>query len=200
MFIEPGAIVIQKPAFSRAWLVNCRRKKQISGVLLFIFILDVFFFFCKFYQTSTFLIGTIIFITSERVAFLEYISMQVPSALSFILRAPPISYVSNIYYLPFDGIVWICSLSLIVLCTVVIAVTIKIHRERDVAETESMTTSDFILFSIAATCQMGSNILTNILSARISIVGIPDRTHQNRAEIMILNIRNVHVAFRFSSA
>lgn len=100
--------------------------------------------------------------------------MQIPGTIGFILRAPPISYVSNIYYLPFDGIVWICSISMIVLCTAVIAVTLKFHSERDTAGREKMTTSDYILFSIAATCQMGSNLLTNLLSARVSIVSIPD--------------------------
>lgn len=105
--------------------------------------------------------------------------MQVSASMSFILRAPPISYVSNIYYLPFDGVVWICSISMVVLCTAVIAVTLKFHVERDTAAMENVTTSDFILFSIAATCQMGSNILTNLLSARISIVSISDRTQQN---------------------
>lgn len=102
--------------------------------------------------------------------------MQIPGTIGFIMRAPPISYVSNIYYLPFDGIVWICSISMIILCTAVIAVTLKFHMERDTAGMENMTTSDFILFSIAATCQMGSNLLTNLLSARISIVSIPERT------------------------
>lgn len=104
--------------------------------------------------------------------------MQIPASLGFILRSPPISYVSNIYYLPFTGIVWICSISMVILCTAVIIFTLKFHVEYDTAETGVMSTSDFVLFSIATTCQMGSNILTNLLSARISIVSIPDHPQQ----------------------
>lgn len=136
--------------------------------------------------------GTIIFITSERISFLEYLSMQVESNigihiktlvlfgcgiyylfvcrhLAFILRSPPISYVSNIYYLPFTGVVWICTILLVITCTFVIAVTLKLHWSHE-EETENMTSSDFLLFAIASSCQMGSECLTKILSARISMV------------------------------
>lgn len=100
--------------------------------------------------------------------------MQIPSTIGFIMRSPPISYVSNIYYLPFNGIVWMCSISMVILCTAVIAFTLKFHMNYDSARAENMTTSDFILFAIASTCQMGSTLLTNLLSARISIVSIPN--------------------------
>lgn len=113
--------------------------------------------------------GTIIFLTIERVAYLDYLSMTVPSPIAFILRAPPISYVSNIYYLPFDGVVWVCSISLVILCTSVIAITLKLHWAHD-ETTRYLNITDYILFAIASSCQMGSEIMSNILSARISMV------------------------------
>lgn len=111
--------------------------------------------------------GTIIFITIERVAYLDYLSMELPTKISFILRSPPISYVSNIYYLPFSGVVWICSISLVVLCTIVVAVILRL---RAADEFQNMKASDYFLFTIASSCQMGSEIWTKVLSARISLV------------------------------
>lgn len=95
--------------------------------------------------------------------------MVVPTRIAFILRSPPLSYVSNIYYLPFTDVVWICSILLVILSTTVIALTIKYHMRSD-EQTKSMTISDYILFAIASSCQMGSVYLTKILSTRISMV------------------------------
>lgn len=113
--------------------------------------------------------ASIIFMTPERVAYLEYLSMSFSSEFAFILRSPPISYVSNIYYLPFTGVVWICSILLVILCTLIVALTVKFHMYPDEG-TEKMTASDYIIFAIASTCQMGSDYLTKVLSTRISMV------------------------------
>ncbi|XP_031617481.1 ionotropic receptor 75a-like [Contarinia nasturtii] len=112
--------------------------------------------------------GTIIFMTIERLEYLDYLSMTIPSKIAFILRAPPLSYISNIYYLPFSGTVWLCSISLVVLCTIFIAFTLKLSWCRDEG-TEHLRASDYFLFAIASSCQMGNDILTTILSARISM-------------------------------
>lgn len=96
--------------------------------------------------------------------------MTIPSTIAFVLRSPPISYVSNIYYLPFTGVVWLCSIALVVLCTAVIALTLKFHLNLE-KENEHLKTSDYFLFAIASACQMGTDILTKVLSARISMVG-----------------------------
>lgn len=107
--------------------------------------------------------------TIDRIEYLDYLSMTFPSNIAFILRAPPISYVSNIYYLPFTGIVWICSIALVILCTFVIALTLKYHLKYG-KEKEDMKTYDFFLFAIASTCQMGTDLITKVYSARISMV------------------------------
>ncbi|XP_031617482.1 glutamate receptor 3-like [Contarinia nasturtii] len=112
--------------------------------------------------------GTIIFITKERIGIMEYLSMQIPTYTAFILRPPNLSNVSNIYYLPFSGIVWICSILLVILCTLVIALTMKFQFLPD-KTTENMGISDYIMFAIASSCQMGSEYLTKIVSTRISL-------------------------------
>lgn len=114
-------------------------------------------------------IATIIFMTPERVEYLEYLSMSFSTDVAFMLRSPPISYVSNIYYLPFTGVVWMCSILLVILCTAIIFLTLKFRLlpEDSIINT---TASDYILYAIASSCQMGSMFLTKILSARIAMV------------------------------
>lgn len=120
-------------------------------------------------RTILFNAGTVFFITVERLSILDYLSMEIPTYSAFIFRAPPLSYVSNVYYLPFSGIVWMCSFLLVILCTFVIALTMKFQFLSD-ETTESMGLSDYILLAVASTCQMGSEYLTKILSTRISTV------------------------------
>lgn len=115
--------------------------------------------------------GTIIFMIKDRVDALEYLTMQIPTSIVFILRSPPVSYVSNIYYLPFTGVVWICSISLVILYTVAIASTLHFHWLPN-EPNQNMKASDYFLFAVASACQMGTHIFTKLLSARISMVGI----------------------------
>lgn len=107
--------------------------------------------------------------TKERIAYMDYLSMTVASPIAFIMRAPPISYVTNIYYLPFTGVVWICSISLVILCTSMIALILKFHWSHD-ETVKYLNATDYILFAIASSCQMSSEIVSKILSARISMV------------------------------
>lgn len=107
--------------------------------------------------------------TAERVPLIEYVSMGWSTNFAFIMRPPSISYDSNIYYLPFNNVVWICSIVMVILCTSFIALTLRL-RLLPLEDIESMTISDFFLFGIASSCQTGSQILTKILSARISMV------------------------------
>lgn len=120
-------------------------------------------------RISLLMAGTIMFFSIDRVGIIEYLTMEIYGVSTFILRSPPISYVSNIYYLPFTGAVWACSISLVVLCTFVIAITLTFHVNSDEVA-KNMNVSDYLIFAVASTCQMGANILTKVSSARISMV------------------------------
>lgn len=48
--------------------------------------------------------GTISFITPDRLPFIDYLSCPIEVKLAFVLRDPPLTYVKNIYYLPFTGV------------------------------------------------------------------------------------------------
>lgn len=106
---------------------------------------------------------------ADRVDYLDYLSAVPATAFMFIMRAPPMSYVSNIFVLTFTGIAWICVISLVIACTIFIALTIKFQATPD-KNLDGLVASDFFLFAIASVCQMSSQISTKIVSARILMV------------------------------
>jgi len=57
--------------------------------------------------------ATGLFFTSDRVSMLEYISPTSDASIGFVFRSPKLSYTNNIYVLPFDRLLWICLLALV---------------------------------------------------------------------------------------
>lgn len=62
--------------------------------------------------------ATPLFVTADRISIIQYIAMPSPGTLEFIFRTPKLSYTDNVFLLPFDNMVWICLIAL-VLVTVV---------------------------------------------------------------------------------
>lgn len=110
--------------------------------------------------------------SADRISYLEYLSMTIPSTVAFILRSPPISYVSNIFYLPFTGAAWIAAVVCTIVCTVFVAITIKYSYSPDNVRNKDLDASDYFLFAVVSVGQLGTEIFTSILSARIAIVCI----------------------------
>lgn len=110
--------------------------------------------------------------SADRISYLDYLSMTIPSTVAFILRSPPISYVSNIFYLPFTGAAWIASIVCTIVCTVFVAITIKYSYSPDNVRNKDLDASDYFLFAVVSVGQLGTEIFTSILSARIAIVCI----------------------------
>lgn len=112
--------------------------------------------------------GTILFMTPERVPTMEFISMVCDTKGAFIFRAPPLSYVSNIYYLPFAGIVWGCSVLLVIIgATIVYSTYVLPTCNRRYNPT---AVSEVILLAVGAVCQMGTHLAPKLISGRISTV------------------------------
>lgn len=109
------------------------------------------------------------FVSAERIPFLEYGSMTVDGEVGFLMRSPPLSYVSNIYRLAFSDAVWICSMALCLLATLVIALTFKIRATAN-EKVEHLKLSDFFLLATAYLCQMGAEKSANKLSSKIAMV------------------------------
>nr|ANQ46495.1 ionotropic receptor 3 [Phyllotreta striolata] len=68
--------------------------------------------------------GTALFFTIDRIGVIEYIAPSVPTFMKFIFRAPPLSYVSNVFTLPFDTYVWYSCFGLVPLIFVVVYVIV----------------------------------------------------------------------------
>lgn len=123
--------------------------------------------------------------SADRISYLEYLSMTIPSTVAFILRSPPISYVSNIFYLPFTGAAWIAAVVCTIVCTVFVAITIKYSYSPDNVRNKDLDASDYFLFAVVSVGQLGTEIFTSILSARIAIVCIHS--------ISIIYIQYIHM-------
>lgn len=115
--------------------------------------------------------GSPAFMIPYRIATVDYLSMMVPSRAYFIFRAPPLSYVSNIYYLPFQTNVWIVSIILMVLSMIVLYITYRLIQNKYPAYCEDIATgSEVTLIGVGAICQMGYTKEPKIISGRISMV------------------------------
>uniref|UniRef100_A0A6P7G9H1 Ionotropic receptor 75a-like n=1 Tax=Diabrotica virgifera virgifera TaxID=50390 RepID=A0A6P7G9H1_DIAVI len=57
--------------------------------------------------------GTASFFTLDRLDVIEYVAPSAPTFMKFIFKAPPLSYVSNVFTLPFDTYVWYCCFALV---------------------------------------------------------------------------------------
>lgn len=68
--------------------------------------------------------GTALFFTIDRIDVIDYIAPSVPTFMKFIFRAPPLSYVSNVFTLPFDTYVWYSCFALVPLIFVVVYVIV----------------------------------------------------------------------------
>ncbi|XP_026475937.1 glutamate receptor ionotropic, NMDA 1-like [Ctenocephalides felis] len=96
-------------------------------------------------------IGTPLFLTTDRVSLIEYISMTTPTQARFVFRAPPLSYVQNLYLLPFDRGVWLASLIFILLMIFVISCTSMLETDENTGVW--ITVSNSFLLSLGAICQ-----------------------------------------------
>lgn len=106
------------------------------------------------------------FLTEERIPHVEYLAVTLAVSICFIFRAPPLSYVSNIYYLPFNAVVWICAIVLVIVCTTLISIVYKFSKE----DNSNLTSSDFVMYGITTVCQMGSQMTPKTLAGKIATV------------------------------
>lgn len=61
--------------------------------------------------------ATALFFTTERISEIEYISHSSTASAGFIFLSPKLSYTNNLYALPFERLLWICSVILVLIMT-----------------------------------------------------------------------------------
>ncbi|KAJ6631760.1 Ionotropic receptor 75a [Pseudolycoriella hygida] len=113
--------------------------------------------------------GTSSFLTPERAGILEYITMITPTTARFVFRAPPLSFVTNIYYLPFNANVWISLVILVSTGCVIIYLTYLVSNRRSPTG-ELLRPSDIVLLGISSICQMGTNREPKFMSGKIATI------------------------------
>lgn len=113
--------------------------------------------------------GTPCFMTVERMGVYEFIAMVTPTTVKFIFRAPTLSFVTNIYYLPFQANVWFSLVALVIISCFVIYITFRVSNVRS-PPIEALRPSDIFLFGISSICQMGVHREPKYLSGKISTV------------------------------
>lgn len=59
--------------------------------------------------------GTPLFFTTDRIPVIDYLAMTSATKSKFVFRQPKLSYVTNIYKLPFHWTVWVSTVSLVVI-------------------------------------------------------------------------------------
>lgn len=120
--------------------------------------------------------GTPSFFILERMDAVDYISTTTPSFVRFIFRAPPLSYVKNVFVLPFDVNVWYCCFGLVALIFIVIYVIVKWEWFDPVFKTEVEETNfnlrpDFfevVVMEIGAITQQGSEFVPKSTAGRVA--------------------------------
>lgn len=107
--------------------------------------------------------------TEERVGVYEFVAMGVPTRTKFIFRAPTLSFVTNIYYLPFEANVWYSLVALVIVSCVIVYYTHRVSNMRSPTE-EVLRASDIFLFGISSICQMSAHRDPRYASGKISTV------------------------------
>lgn len=120
--------------------------------------------------------GTVSFYTVDRMSLVDYLSATTPSDLKFILRAPPLSYVNNLFTLPFDVNVWYCLYFVIVATVLIMYVIVKCEsryekalKKRNNINSIKPKFFDVILLQIEAITQQGSDNEPKSMSGRIAV-------------------------------
>ncbi|XP_055678017.1 ionotropic receptor 75a-like [Lutzomyia longipalpis] len=114
--------------------------------------------------------GTSLFMTVDRVTLIDYVSMTVPTYGAFLFRSPPLSYVSNIFYLPFRDTVWVAGFALVALSTIIFFITwrINICYNKETPASEIPRFSDIIMNATGAITQQGAHMEAKVASGRIA--------------------------------
>nr|XP_023021903.1 uncharacterized protein LOC111510234 [Leptinotarsa decemlineata] len=126
--------------------------------------------------------GTACFLTMDRIDVVEFFATSVPTYMKFIFKAPPLSYVTNVFTLPFDTHVWYSCFLLCILTFFVVFVIVKwewkdmIFRQKleqsNATSTMPLRPSFFsvVLMEIGAITQQGTDTEPKSNAGRIATI------------------------------
>ncbi|KAJ3642290.1 hypothetical protein Zmor_025090 [Zophobas morio] len=118
--------------------------------------------------------GTALFFTYERVDIIDYIAATTPSHMKFIFRAPPLSYVTNVFALSFSSSVWHCCFAMVAVVVLFIYIVVKWEWKQakfrnKVVQNVALRPKffDVIMMEIGAITQQGSDVEPQSNTGRI---------------------------------
>ncbi|KAF2901528.1 hypothetical protein ILUMI_04649 [Ignelater luminosus] len=123
--------------------------------------------------------GIVSFVTAQRLPVVDYVSPTTPTIARFIFRAPPLSYVSNIFTLPFEYMVWICFFLLTIFTALVIYIIVyfewknpKYLQEEDPQQVTRLRANffDSLMVQIGGICQQGSDTEPRSMAGRTALI------------------------------
>ncbi|CAD7077218.1 unnamed protein product [Hermetia illucens] len=121
--------------------------------------------------------ATGLFVTSDRIQYIEYIAMPSATRSKFVFHSPKLSYTNDVFLLPFNKFVWYCLVALFLLSVLALVGTVF-------AETQLLDIQDFnsdasvlkpsfydtFILVLAATCQQGSAVAPKSFTARVVMI------------------------------
>ncbi|KAK9879941.1 hypothetical protein WA026_008451 [Henosepilachna vigintioctopunctata] len=123
--------------------------------------------------------GTALFITVDRIAIIDYIAMTTKTRSKFVFREPKLSYVTNVFVLPFDWDVWISILGLLIIAGLVLLAIVKWEWKRNKYITMNEievhmelrdSVADVIFLTFGALCQQATSVVPYSMPGRITTI------------------------------
>ncbi|CAH0590513.1 unnamed protein product [Chrysodeixis includens] len=104
-------------------------------------------------------LGTLTIFTQERMMAVDYIAMVGSTAVRFVFREPPLSYISNIFTLPFSGAVWLAIFICIVGCSIFLYIASKWEASMGMHPLQlDGSWADVLILIIGAVLQQGCTL------------------------------------------
>ncbi|KAJ8959817.1 hypothetical protein NQ318_011549 [Aromia moschata] len=121
--------------------------------------------------------GTASFFTLDRIDIVDYIAATNPTFMKFIFKAPPLSYVANVFTLPFDTYVWYSCFLMTAAILVVLYIIVfwewkdPIFRKKIFGpQTVAPNVFDVFLLEVGAITQQGSDAEPRSNAGRIATI------------------------------
>ncbi|XP_065093017.1 probable glutamate receptor [Ochlerotatus camptorhynchus] len=117
--------------------------------------------------------GTALFITTDRIKEIDYLSMTTPTRAKFIFRSPNLSVTDNVFLMPFNGSVWLCIISFIILSGILLLIIMKVELQCTNVRYGSgvrPNLMDAVMNMFGTSCQQGSYLEPKSLPSKCLIL------------------------------
>ncbi|XP_017786880.1 PREDICTED: glutamate receptor 4-like [Nicrophorus vespilloides] len=116
--------------------------------------------------------GTSPYFTAPRFEVVDFIKMQNPFTVQFVMKKPPISLVYNIFTLPFNANVWMCLgiTVMIFIVAIYVAYNWESKTNKRFSQKGRFSLSDVMLVTTEVMCQQGTLVEPESTPSRILVL------------------------------